>query len=204
MFDEEYYTAQFKDHVATFTDYGNIKILDFKKPDSCYYRIRFLFEDDYCKLHISGDLGDVTASNHNMKYEQFFTAYVNSPGYFREKVDTHSRPFFVYDHSEAVADLTRHAQNSRWIDVVDDDEAYEEALEDLIDDVLIDFDDDRGISQEGYNALSDYDYNCWEYASDIGKVATDFVELYLLAFKLAWEQLHTSSAKEDSKDVKQD
>ena len=32
----------FKNHVAIFTDLGNIKILDFKNPDSCCYYIRFL------------------------------------------------------------------------------------------------------------------------------------------------------------------
>ena len=37
----------FKDHVAKFTDYGNIKIVDFKNPNSSTYRIRFLFEEDY-------------------------------------------------------------------------------------------------------------------------------------------------------------
>ena len=48
----------FKNHIATFTDYGNIKIVDFKEPETSYYRIRFLFEEDYCRLHISGDLGE--------------------------------------------------------------------------------------------------------------------------------------------------
>lgn len=36
----------FKNHRATFKDLGNIKILDFKKPNSTEYRIRFLFEED--------------------------------------------------------------------------------------------------------------------------------------------------------------
>lgn len=44
----------FKNHRATFKDLGNIKILDFKKPNSTEYRIRFLFEEDYCRLHIFG------------------------------------------------------------------------------------------------------------------------------------------------------
>ena len=56
----------FKNHIATFTDYGNIKILDFKNPKSYDYRIRFLFEEDYCRLHISGDLGELIASNYNL------------------------------------------------------------------------------------------------------------------------------------------
>lgn len=42
----------FKNHRAIFKDLGNIKILDFKKPNSTEYRIRFLFEEDYCRLHI--------------------------------------------------------------------------------------------------------------------------------------------------------
>lgn len=36
----------FKNHRAIFKDLGNIKILDFKKPNSTEYRIRFLFEED--------------------------------------------------------------------------------------------------------------------------------------------------------------
>ena len=41
---------KFKNHIAVFTDCGNIKILDFKNPNSNDYRIRFLFEEDCYKL----------------------------------------------------------------------------------------------------------------------------------------------------------
>lgn len=62
----------FKNHRATFKDLGNIKILDFKKPNSTEYRIRFLFEEDYCRLHISGDLGELIAANYcNMCWDKF-------------------------------------------------------------------------------------------------------------------------------------
>ena len=53
----------FKKHKANLMDYGNIKVLDFKNPDSNEYRIRFLFEEDYCRLHITGDLGSLIACN---------------------------------------------------------------------------------------------------------------------------------------------
>ena len=65
MIDLEIQKKYFENHVATFTDYGNIKILDFKNPNSNEYRIRFLFEQDYCRLHISGDLGELVAANYN-------------------------------------------------------------------------------------------------------------------------------------------
>ena len=62
----------FECHKATLSDYGTIKMLDFKRPESSYYRIRFLFEEDYYRLHISGDLGSLTAANcTNMTYEKF-------------------------------------------------------------------------------------------------------------------------------------
>lgn len=72
MIDLKVQKKQFVNHVAKFTDYGNIRIVDFKNPDSNEYRIRFLFEEDYCRLHISGDLGDLIASNyHNMTFKGF-------------------------------------------------------------------------------------------------------------------------------------
>jgi hypothetical protein len=72
----------FKDHVATFQDLGSIKILDFQRPGSSEYRIRFLFEEDHYRLHISGDLGELIAFNiNNMRYETFGD-FVHNPGYF--------------------------------------------------------------------------------------------------------------------------
>ena len=41
--DLELQKKMFDDHVATLRDYGDIKIVDFQKPESNYYRIRFIF-----------------------------------------------------------------------------------------------------------------------------------------------------------------
>ena len=99
----------FEDHKATLPDYGTIKVLDFKRPDSSYYRIRFLLEEDYCRLHISGDLGSLTAANcKNMTYEKFAEDYVRNPGSFWEKVECHNRPFFVFDENMAKASLKKY------------------------------------------------------------------------------------------------
>lgn len=88
----------FQNHVATFTDYENIKILDFKRPDSNEYRIRFLFEEDYCRLHISGDLGHLTASNYyNMRFGTFEKHFTGNVGYFNEKIDCMDRDRYYFD-----------------------------------------------------------------------------------------------------------
>lgn len=111
----------FKNHRATFKDLGNIKILDFKKPNSTEYRIRFLFEEDLC-------------------------------------------------------DKT-------------------EVIEAFLTDVLWDFTLETGIGSNGYDKFSEIDGDICDIISDFGKRETGILDLYMLAFKLAKEQLKIS--KED-------
>lgn len=193
MIDIEEQKKRFKDHVAKFTDYGNIKILDFQRPGSSEYRIRFLFQEDFYRLHISGDLGELTASNyHNMNYEDFGPDFGKNPYYFEEKIDCHERSIYVYDEDKARKDIEEKLEEyelsipSRYSFDPDDDA---EAFEDFINDVLEDFDDDKGISPEGYRVLSEVDDDAWEYVKEIGRERTGIIELYLLAFTLAQEDL---------------
>ncbi len=189
----------FKNHIAILTDYGNIKILDFKAPNTSVYRIRFLFEEDYCRLHISGDLGELIASNYNnMTYEKF-SDFVNNVGYFEEKIDCHSRDIYAYDEVKAREELMKMAaddgdwlteSNRYWYE-----EDEEERLAHIIDDILVDFSDTTGIGKSGYDALSEVNPDAWEFAGDIGKTETGILDLYMLAFKLAQEQLKNKNIK---------
>lgn len=184
MIDIEKQKIRFKYHVAKFYDCGNIKILDFQKPDSNYYRIRFLFEEDCYRLHISGDLGELTAKNAtNMRYEKFAEDFSNNIDYFIKKIECHSRAIYAYDVDEARKKLIEKIQIYD-LDVGDDDE-----MEKWLNRILEDFDDERGISDSGYEALQELDSDAWEYASNLGKVHTGILHLYMLAFKLAQEDL---------------
>lgn len=181
----------FKNHVAKFTDYGNIKILDFKNPDSSNYRIRFLFEEDYCRLHISGDLGELIATNYNNMTFNKYTDFVNNTGYFEEKIDCHSRHIYMYDEDLAREKLAEYIKEYELLDYTSkydwEDEA--ERMEDIIDDIMEDFSDSTGISSKGYDALCDLDCDCFEYAYNLGKKETGILDLYMLAFELAMEQI---------------
>ena len=182
----------FESHIATFMDYGNIKILDFKRPDSITYRIRFLFEEDYYRLHISGDLGELIAANYkNMTYEEFGD-FVHNPGHFEEKIITHNRPIYKYDYDLAREELEKRLAEYDFIpdfDFEDEEELREEKIEEILDD----FDDLRGIGSKGFAALSELDSDCWDYIRDIGKYETGILELYLMAFELAKKQLEEAS-----------
>lgn len=182
----------FKNHIAKFTDYGNIKILDFKNPNSSDYRIRFLFEEDYCRLHISGDLGELIATNYsNMTYEKF-SDFVNDVDYFKKKIDCNNRKLYVYDEDQAREELLEMAEKHDWL-LFSDKYSYEdddkERLSNIIDDILYDFDPDRGIGSKGYEELDDLECDAFEFAGDIGKQETGILDLYMLAFKLAKKQL---------------
>lgn len=179
----------FKNHVATFTDHGNIKILDFKNPKTCHYRIRFLFEEDFYRLHISGDLGELIASNYNnMCYRSFSEDFVHNIDYFMAKVNCHNRPFYEYDYEKAREELTKRFEDYECIFPCDPEteEAYKEENIDLI---LEDFNCETGLGSMAFFRLSDIDKDCFEWIGEIGRVETDILEIYMLAFELAQEQL---------------
>ena len=46
----------FKEHQATYTDYGELKVLQWRQPGSIYYHIRYVFDGN--NLYISGDTGE--------------------------------------------------------------------------------------------------------------------------------------------------
>lgn len=188
--DLERQKENFKNHVATFTDYGNIKIVDFKEPTSSFYRIRFLFEEDFCRLHISGDLGELIATNYsNMRFKKF-SDFVNNIGYFEEKIDCHSSAIYVYDECKAREDLKKLIKEYDLEEVFMLDRYEFETFDDVINDILEDFDSGSGIGSKGYDIAAEHISNFWECAGNIGKEETGILDLYMLAFKLAMEKLN--------------
>lgn len=183
----------FQNHIASFTDYGNIKILDFKAPGTSHYRIRFLFEEDYYRLHISGDLGELIASNYsNMVFEKF-SDFVHDVGYFRQKIDCHSRPIYVYDEIKARKDIREYLEEYELLEKVIDNgydwQSDDEKINEFLDEALCDFSDKYGVGSKGYDILSEIDYDIFESVGNFGKESTRILDLYMLAFELAMEQL---------------
>lgn len=187
--DIEKQKEHFKNHIATFSDYGNIKIIDFANPESCHYRIRFIFEEDFYRLHISGDLGELIATNYrNMCYRDFADNFMHNTEYFMAKVNCHNRPFYEYDYEKAKEDLNKRFEDYDFI-LKFDFETEEELKEEKIDEILKDFDWRTGLGSKAYDILSEIDEDCFEWIDLIGREETDILEIYMLAFELAQEQL---------------
>ena len=195
----------FKNHKATFTDYGNIKILDFKNPTSSHYRIRFLFEEDYCRLHISGDLGELIATNYNNMTYARFSDFVNDIGYFRQKINCHNRAIYIYDEDKAREDILEYINEYELIDDVIakgyDWQSDQENIDEFIATVLGDFSDETGIGREGYDCLSEIAPDIFKVVHDFGKENTGILDLYMLAFKLAKQQLIDREAEQALKEM---
>lgn len=195
--DLERQKENFKKHVAKLTDYGNIKILDFKNPDTLTYRIRFLFEEDCYRLHISGDLGELIATNYsNMTYERF-SDFVDDTDYFEQKIDCHSRAIYVWDEDKARNDIIEHMKKYGFYeDIVIERynfETEEDKVDEFLDSVLRDFNSESGIGSKGYDVLSDVDRDIFEVYENFGKKETGILDLYMLAFKLAKEQIENQA-----------
>ena len=184
--DKKKVIERFKNHKATFTDYGNIKVLDFEEPGRIEYRIRFLFEVVHYILHITGDLGELTASNYsNMTYEGF-TDFVNNTGYFKEKIDCMNRPLYFWDENEARQELEKELEEAGY-DI--------EEIESDIDDIMNGFDDGHGIAPDGQEKLENLISDGWEFAGELGKRDTGIIDIYMIAFKLAMKQLADAEGK---------
>ena len=190
--DIENQKEKFKNHKATLTDYGDIKILDFKNPESFDYFIRFIFDEKCYRLHISGDLGELSASNYcNMTYEKF-EDFVNDIGYFESKIECHSRPLYIYEEYTAKEQLIKFLDDNG---IETDDKDKREIL---VYEIMNCFDEDKGLSDKGISIITQYhcdDYEVYCFAAKMGLVSTGILDLYMLAFKLAKKRLKIEKPK---------
>lgn len=198
---EQWIIDGFKDHQSKLWDLGNVKVLDFKKPGTSNWHIRFTFIEDMYTLCISGELGELVAVNYtNMTYAEF-EDFVRDPEYFRQKVKTHSMPFYEYDQDLAwenlLADykdeIDEHLMNAVGdTEGMDDDEVKEEldyVRSEWYEEVFEDFSDETGIGPKGTEILEEVISDFWETREYIGRKKTHWMDVYLYAFSEAKKRL---------------
>lgn len=192
--DLELQKEMFADHIATLKDYGDIKVLDFQKPESNYYRIRFIFEDDHDRVHISGDLGELIAYSYaGLNFRNFIDWCRRDSIFFKLKVKCSSHPLYTYDRELAEKQLLQMTKDNYTLDRIAD---YfdvcepEDAVKPFIEKVLNAFSDTEGICEIGERTLLNIDYSAFDPIDEIGlEEGPDVFDVYLMAFKLAYRQL---------------
>jgi len=129
-----------------------------------------------------------------MVYEKFASDYVNNIDYFKGKIDCHSRPIYSYCKEDAEADLREYLQEHNLVEDILQHDRYDWATDEdkwneFLHDVFEDFTPENGIGSKGQDVLSEYVDDVWEFVSGIGRRETGMLDLYMLAFTLAQEQL---------------
>lgn len=66
----------------------------------------------------------------------------------------------------------------------------------VIHDILMGFNDEKGIGSKGYNSLAELEEDACEIVKNIGREETDILDIYMLAFKLAKKQLNDKGGNE--------
>ena len=183
----------FPDHKATLTKCENLEILDWSKPGTCIYAIRFVFDGNY--MYITGDTGEAV-------FRLTWKAGVHtfndiSTGYFMEKLKAFSDDKYDFDKEKAEQEL------KEW---------KEEFLEDNYNIDKEDIENFNIFFNELLYELNDCDKECewaikinnmsdeiekyirdyWEWLYSIGRTTPYRILGYIVALQMASEQLKGS------------
>lgn len=183
----------FAEHRATLTRYyGGLEVLDWRKPGTIHYRVRYIFDREGNRINISGDLGEAVvcptwpATLANTCANVCRGDRDVNEGYFLEKVRATSDRY-DYDQVAAAAEVKERCPD---IDEWD------------LDTVMNDFDDDYGLRHIGDHArgiLDDIDPDYWEWIGSAGRSVSTRIYLWLVGMKMALQQIQSKGKEGGAK-----
>lgn len=181
----------FSNHIAVKTELESATIVDYYNPEKGYeYNLRYIFDKKNSSLAITGDFGELVARNfYNMgEWDTFYKHYTENLGYFLEKLLCSTRPVHYYDTDKAKREILNEFFDGADYDDLDFDDEF------LLDQLFDNFDEDKGftyILPDAFERFSEdmEDYVVYEFLSRAGRYVNEVFELYLDAYKRAYEYL---------------
>lgn len=198
----------FKDHKAVLTKHGDLEVLDWRKPGTCCYAVRYVFDGD--KMYITGDIGEAL-------FWLTWKANVHSfngisTGYFMEKMRAFSDDRYDFEQNEAKSRLIEWKNEileSNYPlddDYDEEDNWYPERDEfiEKIDELICEVDNCNTesmwagiVNSEPYNSfISEYDCDYWEWIYSIGNETSARIYGYIVGLQMASEQLKESEVEQ--------
>lgn len=174
----------FRDHIATLTEHGDLKILDWKEPGTIMYYIRYVFDGN--KMYITGDLGEAVFC---LTWKADIHSFNGlSLGYFHEKLSAYHEDKYDFDSDKAVKRLRE------WLnDFKNDGTEYDHyEMKEL-------FEGARGCNEEWEwveviheheEFISELEPDYWEWFFEIGREYPGRFISYLIGLQMASEQLN--------------
>jgi hypothetical protein len=193
---------EFKDHVATLTEYKEVSILEWKEPKTNVFAVKYIMSGNI--LSVSGDLGTavfkLTWNASNLESYKGINVL-----YFHEKLSAYCENKWDFDRELARKELV---ESIEYIEERDDDyyidsdkgQTARDAVKSLrnmiqvIDNEVISLKYWRvALDVNDFYGFNNYDADCWEWLPNIGKVVPSRIKLYLIGLQMAWKQLNRES-----------
>lgn len=181
----------FKDHIATIKEHDGVTILEWRKPGTFMYAVRYVMVGN--KLFISGDIGDAVYDlTWNATIDSFDTANLS---YFTGKLSCNSRNKYDFNNKLARKEIKEYFIDWHDIDSIGDLEECDKDLYDELVSATVDWDTHDQFSTMGvwtvYNNTSSdwFDGETASCIADCGKELSSVFIAYLLGIQMANEQL---------------
>ncbi len=189
----------FKDHKATLKKHGDLIVLDWRKPGTNNYAVRYIF-DGYM-MYISGDIGEAVF---NLTWKAHIDSFNDiNIGYFVGKMAVGEKT--TWDDETAIERLEEWKKER-----LDDSEYYFEndeekkEFEEFIEELEGAARESRTTEQwawqyvngEYESDISKYDADYWEWLYDIGNVVPYHTYGFLIGLQMASEQLKKSEVEQ--------
>ena len=184
----------FKDHKAVLTKHGDLEVLDWRRPGTCCYAVRYVF--DGCHMYITGDIGEALF---NLTWKAGVDTFNGiSTHYFMEKMMAFSDDRYNFDCDSAKEELEEwHKQYIEDNHDMDEDKILE--FHDNFNELLDSVDECSckehwvGMVNERHNDfISEIDPDYWEWIYNIGDEVPARIYGYIVGLQMAAEQLKES------------
>jgi len=181
----------FPNHIATIIKYGDITVLEWRKPNTCCYAVRYVFDGD--KMYITGDIGEAV-------FWLTWRADVDSfngisTSYFMEKMKAYSENTYDYDGKEASSYLKEWKDEHIEDMCLSEDEKNEflETFDELMEDAEnCSSEEEWGrecVNQKYDDFITEMDCDYWEWIYSIGRTVPCRILGYIVGLQMASEQL---------------
>jgi hypothetical protein len=172
----------FADHVAELKDLGEIQVLNWKRPGTGIYRVRYVFDGNM--MYISGDLG---AAVFRLTWKASVHSFDISLHYFTEKLEAYCGDRWDFSSEKAVNRLHEWANElkdcEREYSQIDMEELFELARS------CSNVPEWAGIVNENNTFIGELDADYWEWFYSIGNEYPARLQSYLIGLQMASEQL---------------
>jgi hypothetical protein len=171
----------FKDHKATLTKQGDLIVIDWRKPGTCTFAVRYVFDGRF--LYVTGDIGEAV-----FKFSEsgYLVSQDYALDYFTEKMTASSRPGYSFDSELALKDLDERIQ----INNDEDSESYPDDAVEQLKSIINDCSNVKEFQQR-INELDLYKFGneYYEWLPELGSTISGEVRAYLIGLKMAAMQL---------------